>query len=137
MEEPKNMDVLFSIENAIVVVYKDNPQMKDIDTIKALEALINYYRAKITGKELQTPVLGEYAPLVYNGVLSALVLYLMILGEASIAPKPKRFSSAFKELTQDEIILAALRKIEKSSKRWNQRNGEQGYLNFISVHLPG
>ncbi|MEM1122242.1 MAG: hypothetical protein AAGJ18_17485 [Bacteroidota bacterium] len=129
--EDKHLDVLQNIEGAIVTVYRNDQELRDQDAIKGLDAAIAYYRAIDTRKEFVMPesVDGK-GVVVFNAITAILGLREDILGD-NPAPKRKRFSRALRSTSKEEIYLVCLRKIQKSAKRWNKRNGENGYLDFV------
>lgn len=129
--EDKHLDVLQNIEFGITQIYREDPSMRDVDAIKALGALIRFYTQKNMGKTPEIPELDGLSAEVFNAVTDILKLREGPKKEEEAPSKP-RFSRALREPTQNEIILACLRKIEKSAKRWNKRDGERGYLDFIN-----
>ena len=132
--EDRYPGILQNIEFAIVAVYRENPDVRDVDAIQALEALTKYFRHKSRGSDPDLPTdLSNQVEDIFTAVLEVLSIRD---GLTEATPKRPSFSRAFREPTQDEIFLACLRKIEKSARRWNKRNGERGYLNFAIEYLP-
>jgi hypothetical protein len=132
--EERHPDILQNIEFAIVAVYRENPDLRDADAIQALEALTKYFRQKSRGSDPDLPNdLSSQAGNIFAAVLDVLSIRD---GLKEATPKRPSFSRAFREPSQEEIFLACLRKIEKSARRWNKRNGERGYLNFVMEYLP-
>ncbi len=135
--EDKHMDVLHSIETAIIGVYRSNMELKDTNATRAVQALIAFYRSKVMKREAPSALdLNAYELEMYNNVLSILEIRGEIGGsEHQESPPRRRFSRAMKTQTPSEIYLACLRRIEKSIKRWSSRNGIRGYLNFVKDHV--
>ena len=132
--EDRHPDILQNIEFAIVAVYRENPDVRDADVIQALEVLTKYFRQKSRGSDPDLPThLSSQVEDIFASVLDVLSIRDSLI-EAT--PKRPSFSRAFREPSQEEIFLACLRKIEKSARRWNKRNGERGYLNFVIDYLP-
>ena len=127
--EDKHPDILQNIEFAIVSVSRENVDLADQDVIKALGALIKHFQRKSQGKPLEDLQLPKYSALIFDRVED--VLKLRVSGEKAAPPKRRSFSRALREPSEEEIYLACLRKIEKSAKRWNIRNGKRGYLDFV------
>jgi len=120
--EDKHLDVLQNIEGAIVGVYRKNPNIRDQDVIKSLDATIAYYRAIDTRKEFNMPsTISEKEEIIFNAITSFLGLRKDLLGE-NPAPKRKSFSRALRATSKEEIYLACLRKIQKSAVRWNNNH---------------
>ena len=53
--EDKHLDVLQNIEFVISKIYENDDSLTDVQVIKSLEALQQYYRALATGKTPKTP----------------------------------------------------------------------------------
>lgn len=56
--EDRHLDVLQNIEFAIVSVYREQPDLRDLDVMRGLDALIDVYRAEVRGhtpKEVDLP----------------------------------------------------------------------------------
>ncbi len=129
--EDKHVDILQSIEGGIVGVYRENSSLRDQDVIKALDVIIAYYRAIDTRKEFKmSEEISAKEKSIFDRVTGFLGLREELIGE-NPAPKRKSFSRALRTTTKEEIYLACLRKIKKSAIRWNKRNGENGYLDFV------
>lgn len=129
--EDKYPDILQNIEFGIVQAYQEDPSIRDLDAIKALGALIRYFMQKNMGKKPEVPELPEQANDIFFVVVDILEQRKKAIPKEE-TPKKPRFSRALREPTQTEIYLACLRKVEKSAKRWNKRDGNRGYLDFIS-----
>ena len=135
--EDKHLDVLQNIESSVGRVYNQNPALRDVEVIRAYEYSIKHYQQKILGRVAETDFPDEEAATVFRAIVESLNQRDELLGakEEDTPEPPKRFSRAFKEPTKDEIYLTCLRKILKSSKRWSNRGGERGYLDFISNYV--
>lgn len=128
--ESRYPDILQNIESIIASNDRQEADMRDLHAIKALEALEEYFRKIVAGKE---PALGELEgpeQKIFAEVLAVLSLRSEISGDAS-PPSRRGFSRALREPSQEEIYLACIRKILNSSKHWTRQKGERGYLDFI------
>jgi hypothetical protein len=124
--EEEYLDVLQNIEFAIVSVYRERNDLRDYEVMRALDALIDFYRAEARGhipKEFHLP---EKETLVFQRVQD---MCEFRLGRENLGSNVQAFS--IEKKTADEI-LACLRKIRKSVDRWNKQGGKQGYLQFVS-----
>ena len=100
-----------------------------------LDALILRQRRLVAGK---TP------PEAPNFSADEQEMYEQVLGimemRRDLAPAeqkaPKRFSVIKKAQTIDDILLACLRRVQKSAKFWNKESGKQGYLRYVIQFLP-
>lgn len=132
--EDKHLDVLQNIEFAIVSVYRNDPSVRDVDAILALEALTSYFHQKNRGIK---PGMPDHLSDKSGPIFSAVLEILALRGEQHAEPAERpRFSRALRATTQEDIYLACLRKIEKSAKRWHKLKGERGYLDFIINYQP-
>lgn len=136
--EDKHPDILQNIEFAIVNVYRADPDLRDNDVIKALDALISHTQRLAMGREVAPPDLPPASDAVYNAVVGILDLRNRIEEEQeeeeTQKPRP-RFSRALRKTTREDIYLACLRKIHGSAKWWNRERGERGYLDFVSNYI--
>ena len=124
--EEDYLDVLQNIEFAIVSVYRERNDLRDYEVMRALDALIDFYRAEARGhipKEFHLP---EKETLVFQRVQD---MCEFRLGRENLGSNVQPIS--IEKKTADEI-LACLRKIRKSVDRWNKQGGKQGYLQFVS-----
>jgi hypothetical protein len=124
--EDENLDVLQNIEFAIISVYREQPDLRDAVVLRAIEALIDHYRAESRG-QLPKPVkLPETEALILARVQAFCELRL---GRGGLGMAPESLPAQDKTV---EDIVACLRRIRKSVERWNKRGGQQGYVTFVS-----
>lgn len=127
--EDIHLDVLQNIEFAIVSVYRERGDLVDYDVMRALDALIDVYRAESRGytpKEIHLP---ERESLVFQRVKD---ICEFRIGRSELRINRNILSGA--EKTADEIH-AYLRRIRRSVDRWNKRGGQQGYLQFVKQYV--
>ena len=124
--EDVHLDVLQNIEFAIVSVYRKQRDLRDLDVIRALDALIDVYRAEARGHTPKDISLPEPEGTVFQRVKE---MCDFRLGRQEAAT---RILAPFEGEKTVSDILACLRKIRKSVGRWNKRAGQQGYLQFVS-----
>ena len=124
--EDGHMDVLQNIEFAIVSVYRERSDLLDYDVMRALDALIDVYRAEARGHSPKDISLPEPEGTVFQRVKEMCELRL---GRQVAAT---RVHMPFEGDKTASDILACLRKIRRSAERWNKRGGQQGYLQFVS-----
>lgn len=120
-------DILQNIEFAIVMTYRDHPEMTDYEVIRALEAVVDSYKAEERGR---TP--REFSPSPMEAALYDAIRRMCQwrLGRGEVddlgpVPKPIRV---------DEILLC-LKKILTSVNRWTRSGGRIGYLTFIVQYV--
>lgn len=124
--EDVHLDVLQNIEFAIVSVYREQPGLRDTHVMRALDALIDVYRAETRGHTSKAVSLPEPEDTVFQRTQEMCELRL---GRQTVAT---RIQVPFAGDKTASDILACLRKIRRSVERWNRRGGQQGYLQFVS-----
>ncbi|HJZ50300.1 MAG TPA: hypothetical protein VKE41_24185 [Roseiflexaceae bacterium] len=131
--EQQYEDVLQNIEFAIVSTYRERPQeISDWSVEAALDALIRAYGAEHTGRTPPSARLSEVEQLIYDRVRRMCEWRLgheQLLAEQ--APPAMREIEA-KSL--DEIV-ACLKRVRTSVKRWHKAGGRRGYLDFVSKYV--
>jgi len=124
--EDVHLDVLQNIEFAIVSVYREQPALRDTQVMRALDALIDVYRAETRGHTPKEVRLAEPEDTVFQRTKEICELRL---GRQVPAV---RLQVPFAGDKTASDIVACLRKLRRSAERWNKRGGQQGYLQFIS-----
>jgi hypothetical protein len=66
--EDENLDVLQNTEFAIISVYREQPDLRDAVVLRAIEALIDNYRAESRGQPPKPVKLPETEALIFAGV---------------------------------------------------------------------
>jgi hypothetical protein len=129
--EEKYFDVLQNIEFAIVRVYRQHSDLVDFDVEQALSGLIREYKASQRGKTFDP---SELAPLARDVYDSTREMCEWRLGQENpFAEEDVPFENP-KPLSLDEMV-ACLKRIRKSVRRWSKRGGRQGYLQFIEQYV--
>lgn len=122
-----NLDVLQSIEFAIIQEYRSDASLLDIDVG---DAVIRHYRAEENGR---TPPFstrcGERAQRVF---LSVQRVCEWRLGRA---PAPGE-SEVTDPRLPISLLLECLREIRNSIRQWTERCGRKGYLDFVKDYVP-
>ncbi|MBI2688899.1 MAG: hypothetical protein HYX27_21560 [Acidobacteria bacterium] len=124
--EEKNFDVLQNLEFQIVEAYRANPAVTDFDVTDALDALCRQYSAEMAERRTGEIAMDPRAQAVYQNVRVVCEWRLGRTTQGDQNPPP---------ITLPEVV-AALRTIMKSVKRWSERGGKRGYLDFVKNYLP-
>ena len=127
--EDVHLDVLQNIEFAIVSVYRKQHDLRDVEVMRALDALIDVYRAEARGHTPKDVSLTGSEGMVFQ---RAKEMCEFRLGRQAVVTRPQVPFEGDKTIHD---ILACLRKIRKSVERWNKRGGQQGYLQFVSAFV--
>jgi hypothetical protein len=125
--EEQYQDVLQNIEFGIVSVYREHPEMADFAAMRALEALIDHYVAQKIGRVPKRTSLDPIEVKIFQRMQS---MCDWRLGQASGTENMPQVNS----LSLDEIIQC-LKRILKSTHRWNKQGGRRGYLDFVAKYV--
>jgi len=129
--EDEVLDVLQNIEFAIVSVYRQNPELTDFEVDKVINALIRSYQSEIRQRAIVKPKFSVLAEQVYAGVKAMCDWRLgresMEGGDHQPVPTP--------EPKTVEEVVACLKRIRKSIKKWSKVGGRQGYLRYIDQFI--
>lgn len=119
--EEKYEDVLHNIESAILTIYNQYPEMTDWNVEKVLDSLTRDYQQEASGrKSIPQTFTSQIDQELRKSVFE---MCEWRLGRLNISRKTK-------VKTIDEII-ACLKRIRLSQKRWSKEGGRRGYLDFI------
>lgn len=128
--EEKYFDILQNIEFAIVQVYRTHPELSDWDVGSVLDKLIRVYRAEEANRPAPPLRLSELEQTLFDSVKSMCDWRLGREGDLST----RVASEAMSPKTVSEIV-ACVKRIGLSVRRWTKQGGRQGYLNFISEFI--
>jgi len=131
--EQEYEDVLQNIEFAIVNTYRERPEeISDWSVEAALDALLRAYGAEHTGRTLRPARLSEAEQTIYDRVKGMCEWRLgreQLLVENAPPAMPE-----IEPKTLDEIV-ACLKRVRTSVKRWHKSGGRRGYLDFVSKYI--
>ena len=118
-------DVLQNLEQAVVSIFRQNPDMTDYVVQRAYEAAYERYRAEQRGHVPKPPGLTGLDAATYDAVCAMCEFRL------GRSPGPARGGPPIEPLTAEEMV-ACLRRLARSVKLHTGRAGRQGYLNFVA-----
>jgi hypothetical protein len=130
--EQEYEDVLQNIEFAIVSTYRENSDVTDWTVEAAIDALIRAYQAETSGRAAPAPRLSDLERTLYDRVHAMCEWRLgreQLLDEQGNSPFPEMPAK-----TIDEIV-ACLKRVRTSVKRWHKSGGRRGYLDFVSQYI--
>lgn len=128
--EEQYLDVLQNIEFAIVVTYRKHRGMTDYEVIRALEAVIDGYKAEARGHPPREVSLSEMELALYEALRD---MCEWRLGRESM-PGADESAAGSEPIRVDEILLC-LKKILNSVNKHTRSNGRMGYLDFIVQYV--
>lgn len=126
---PEYLNVLKSIELAVVNLWRVHPEMTNYTVSRAYEAAIARYHNLERGMTPKEAALTGLDLQVYNAVVAVCE---WCLGQG---PSPSQKPLKLEATPTLEEMTWCLRKLKKSADHWTQRSGRQGYLNFIDSYL--
>ena len=133
--EEQYQDVLQNIEFAIVDTYRERPEeISDWSVESALEGLIRAYGAEQSGRTVRPARLSEAEQAIYDRVKG---ICEWRLGREQVLAEGEEKVAMLQEIepkTLDEIV-ACLKRVRTSVKRWHKSGGRRGYLDFISMYI--
>jgi len=129
--EDQYLEVLQNIEAAIVATYRRYPHMTDYEVMRALEVVIDGYKAETLGRVPRETSLSEMKTDLHAAVRD---VCQWRLGRAGPDETDEQKMLAPEPIKVDEIILC-LKKILNSVKKWNKSGGRTGYLDFIVQYV--
>ena len=132
--EEQYLDVLQNIEFAIVEVYRAHPELTDWNTEKVISGLVRIYQAEARERRAPSLKLSELEQELLERVQ---VMCDWRLGRETMVVEDEDSGEEImpSPITLDEIV-ACLKRVRLSIKRWNKQGGRQGYLDFVNAHLP-
>lgn len=122
--EDDQLDVLQNIEFSIISVFREGHEVYDSVVMRALDTVINAYRAELRGNVLPSVQMDGPAGMIAERVQAVC--------ETRLGRKKQVFELDPDGIKTVDVVLACLKKIRKSVERWNKSGGRQGYLQFAS-----
>lgn len=130
--EEEYQDVLQNIEFAIVSIYRAHSNLLDYNVDEALDALIAHYKAQSQNRSPKLPRFTDERPeMVYEAMKEMCDIRL---GNENFTTEDGEAVDIDATITHDEII-ACLKRIKRSVKKWTKHGGRQGYLDFVQKYI--
>jgi hypothetical protein len=130
--EERYEDVLQNIEFAIVAIYQEHPDLADSNVDRVLEGLIRTYAAQMAQRAGPTLTLSALDRTLLERVHN---MCEWRLGHADEPQTQAGTMSFTPEPITPEALVACLKRIRKSVRRWTGQAGRQGYLRFVSQFI--
>ena len=130
--EEKYQDVLQNIEFAIITVYRQHAELTDHDVETVLSEVIRGYQAEQRQRAVTPPSLNDLRQQLYDGVK---MMCDWRLGRAELSRDSDQGDLPSPTPVTVEEIVACLKRIRKSVKRWTKQGGRQGYLKFVEQYI--
>lgn len=132
--EQQYEDVLQNIEFSIIGVYREHPEMTDWSMDAAVEALARAYAAEAGGRTPPRARLDALEQEVFDRVRAVCEWRL---GRDKMVGEGGEQNAIMKDMTSKTLdeIIACLKRIRTSIKRWTKERGRQGYLSFVAQFI--
>ena len=133
--EEEYEDVLHNLESAIMMYYRDHPDLLDAEVESGLDWLIKLYSTQAQGKTSSARQLKGMSGEVAEAVK---VMCEWRLGREPlpVADEKGNLVELEMESLQPSAIVACLKRIKSSIKLWTKKGGRQGYLDFVKQYIP-
>lgn len=132
--EKEYEDVLQNIEHTIVSAYREEPEISDWTVETALDGLTKTYLAEMRGRTPPRLRLDDREQALYDRLQT---MCEWRLGRSPMTLEDEQgnpVETDIPPITLDEII-ACLKRIQLSVKRWHKQGGRRGYLEFVSQYV--
>ncbi len=135
--EEQYLDVLQNIEAMIVQSDEEVRDLTDMEVGDVLDALIQTYSAEAGGRSAPILRLSPLKRKVYDNVRTVCEWRLgrEPLEEATPDGKRKPKEIPAQEGMTAEAMVACLKRLRLSMKRWTHMGGRRGYLEFIRNYV--
>jgi hypothetical protein len=131
--EGQYLDVLQNLEFGIIQVARRHPKLSDWEALAAVEALMQVYRAEVTGREARPPKLDPLAEETY-GIVESMCEWRLGRGQF-VNDEGEPMELPVEPITAEEMYRC-LKRIRDSIRKWTKRAGRQGYLRYIDQFFP-
>ena len=120
------LDILQNIEFAIAAVYRARPELRDPDVIMALDKLIMQYTREKKNLPALPVALPEKSMAVFQAIQDICEFRITRNGAAEVT------NEAGMTRLPLRLMILCLDRLLKSANTWHKRDGQRGYLGFVS-----
>jgi hypothetical protein len=131
--EQEYEDILQNIEFAIVGAYRESPEITDWTVEAALDGLIRGYQAEASGRAAPVLRLAGLEQQLYSRVREMCEWRLGRRQLILTADEQQELPEIPPKTVQE--IVACLKRVRTSVKRWHKSGGRRGYLDFVSQYI--
>lgn len=130
--EEEDVEVIYNIESAIVQIYQDNPNLLDAYIETALDYLIRVYKSEAEGRQAPRKSIRGSSSKVADQLQALCELFLGRAEAEDIEGNLLQLDITQKTASEMAITL---KRIKSSVKVWSQKQGRQGYLNYVTEFI--
>ncbi len=133
--EDKYLDVLQNLESSILQVYSKQPDLTDFNVDRVIDALVRNYQDEQSGRAVAGVPSHLTSTLEQELYQQVKAMCDLRLGRDVLEDEnDQEVDLGLETKTPDEII-ACLKRIRQSIKRWTKVGGRRGYLDFIRQYV--
>ncbi|MEM6319436.1 MAG: hypothetical protein AAF960_17325 [Bacteroidota bacterium] len=138
MTEPPEwmMPLLQSVESAVINLHEEIPRMTDNDVEYAYDKLGGFYKAQISGKEVEEPLstIDRRQDLI-DEILNIIDVREEKKLDEELLNNPDVYYGEHQIPNLPFLYSIAFKRLKSSVKFWRKRMGARGYLNFVRNYV--
>ncbi len=128
--------LLHTIEQTVINLYEEFPKMADNDVEFAYEKLAIFYKAQISGKEVDEPESSrDIRQDLIDEILNAIDLREELQADIPVINNPDIRHGERPIPNLAFLYTIAFKRLKESAKFWRKTSGKKGYLNFVSNYV--
>lgn len=128
---------LFSIEEAVMQVFEEQPQLEDKDIEMVYDLLQKFFKKLAQGKSIDEPTstITRKQALI-EAIITALDAREELGSDEHVLQNPN-YTLGGKTIPYLETLYATgFNYLRRSARFWRKENGARGYLGFIRSNMP-
>lgn len=133
MEE--HADVLYPLELQMVQIGTDDPTLTDLHVEEAVRQLVRRYADLAAGGEANRRLPPRTDARATNLFTTLVASCDWLIRRSPEPPEAWPVSPNWKAAAVGDVV-AALKRLHKSIKLWNEMGGRRGYIEYIQMNLP-
>jgi hypothetical protein len=129
---------LFSIEEAVLKVFKEHPKLEDKDVEVVYEQLQRFFKKLAKGADLEEP----FSTIARKQALIESIILALDIREEFDADahmlQNDQYTLGGRTIPYLEILYAtAFTYLQRSARFWRKERGKRGYLHFLRDQMSG
>ncbi|MEM1122605.1 MAG: hypothetical protein AAGJ18_19330 [Bacteroidota bacterium] len=128
--------LLHSIESTVINLHEEIPRMTDNDVEYAYDKLANFYKAQISGKEVEEPLSTiDRRQDLMDEILNNIDFREEKKLDEELLNNPDVYYGEHQITNLPLLYSIAFKRLKSSARFWRKRSGPRGYLNFVSRYV--
>lgn len=129
---------LFSIEQAVLATYEKYPQLRDKEVEETYEQLRGFFQKLAKSEELDEPSSTRTVrQALIEAILEALDTREALGADNHLIMNDSYQPGGYPIPCLETLYAMGFNYLRRSARFWRKERGPNGYLKFISEHLPG